>query len=152
MILLIDNYDSFTYNVFQYLSELGAQVDVVRNDKITVKAIEKQAPETKATIKTASIEPEQKSPDNVRELEIMKKREELVSKKNALNKEFDELMKEKQQLDDSNKDLNDEVSIAEYNRSVRRLNEKIKKYREDEQSLKEEIENYNKEAKQTAAQ
>ena len=45
MILLIDNYDSFTYNVFQYLSELGALVDVVRNDKITVKEIAKQSPE-----------------------------------------------------------------------------------------------------------
>ena len=37
MILLIDNYDSFTYNVFHYLGELGAQVRVVRNDEITAK-------------------------------------------------------------------------------------------------------------------
>ena len=36
MILLLDNYDSFTYNVYQLLSELGAAVDVVRNDKISV--------------------------------------------------------------------------------------------------------------------
>ena len=36
MILLIDNYDSFTYNLYQYLCELGAEVSVVRNDKITV--------------------------------------------------------------------------------------------------------------------
>ena len=35
-ILLVDNYDSFTYNVFQLLSELGASVEVVRNDKISV--------------------------------------------------------------------------------------------------------------------
>ena len=35
MILLIDNYDSFTYNLFHYLGELGAQVKVVRNDEIT---------------------------------------------------------------------------------------------------------------------
>ena len=35
MILLLDNYDSFTYNVYQQLSELGAQVEVVRNDKMT---------------------------------------------------------------------------------------------------------------------
>ncbi|NTU80754.1 MAG: aminodeoxychorismate/anthranilate synthase component II [Chloroflexales bacterium] len=35
-VLLIDNYDSFTYNLFQYLSELGAMVEVRRNDKITV--------------------------------------------------------------------------------------------------------------------
>lgn len=36
MILLLDNYDSFTYNVYQLLSELGAAVEVVRNDKISV--------------------------------------------------------------------------------------------------------------------
>ena len=35
MILLIDNYDSFTYNLFHYLGELGAEVKVVRNDEIT---------------------------------------------------------------------------------------------------------------------
>eukprot|EP00455_Lapot_gusevi_P029866 TRINITY_DN3200_c0_g3_i2.p1 TRINITY_DN3200_c0_g3~~TRINITY_DN3200_c0_g3_i2.p1 ORF type:complete len:202 (-),score=48.96 TRINITY_DN3200_c0_g3_i2:255-860(-) len=35
-VLLIDNYDSFTYNIYQYLAELGAQVRVVRNDQITV--------------------------------------------------------------------------------------------------------------------
>ena len=40
MILLIDNYDSFTFNLFQHLSELGAQVEVVRNDKITLDEIE----------------------------------------------------------------------------------------------------------------
>ena len=34
--LVIDNYDSFTYNLVQYLGELGAEVDVVRNDKATV--------------------------------------------------------------------------------------------------------------------
>ena len=38
MILLLDNYDSFTYNVYQLLSELGAAVEVVRNDKISVDA------------------------------------------------------------------------------------------------------------------
>src|SRR6516162_8178113 len=36
MLLLIDNYDSFTYNLYQYLSELGAEVEVRRNDAITV--------------------------------------------------------------------------------------------------------------------
>jgi anthranilate synthase/aminodeoxychorismate synthase-like glutamine amidotransferase len=36
MILMIDNYDSFTYNLVQYLEELGAQVKVVRNDKATI--------------------------------------------------------------------------------------------------------------------
>jgi anthranilate synthase component 2 len=45
MLLLIDNYDSFTYNLFQYLSELGEEVRVVRNDKITLKEIEKMKPE-----------------------------------------------------------------------------------------------------------
>ena len=45
MILLIDNYDSFTYNLYQYLCELGAEVEVVRNDKITVKEIEQKQPE-----------------------------------------------------------------------------------------------------------
>jgi anthranilate synthase/aminodeoxychorismate synthase-like glutamine amidotransferase len=36
MLLLLDNYDSFTYNLYQYLSELGADVEVYRNDEITV--------------------------------------------------------------------------------------------------------------------
>ncbi|MFH1485424.1 MAG: aminodeoxychorismate/anthranilate synthase component II [Chloroflexota bacterium] len=45
MLLLIDNYDSFTYNLFQYLSELGAEVKVVRNDKVTLEEIEVMAPE-----------------------------------------------------------------------------------------------------------
>ena len=45
MILLIDNYDSFTYNLYQYLCELGADVKVVRNDEITIEEIEVMAPE-----------------------------------------------------------------------------------------------------------
>lgn len=45
MILLIDNYDSFTYNLFQYLSELGAETRVVRNDQISVEEIEKLSPQ-----------------------------------------------------------------------------------------------------------
>ena len=45
MILLIDNYDSFTYNLYQYLCELGAEVEVVRNDKITLEEIERMSPE-----------------------------------------------------------------------------------------------------------
>ena len=45
MILMIDNYDSFTYNIVQYLCELGADVDVHRNDEITIEEIEKAAPE-----------------------------------------------------------------------------------------------------------
>ena len=45
MILLIDNYDSFTYNLYQYLCELGAEVEVHRNDKIGVEDIEVMAPE-----------------------------------------------------------------------------------------------------------
>ena len=39
MILVIDNYDSFTYNLVQYLGELGAQLEIYRNDKITVDRI-----------------------------------------------------------------------------------------------------------------
>ncbi len=45
MLLLIDNYDSFTYNLFQYLSELGEEVTVVRNDKISIGDIEKLSPQ-----------------------------------------------------------------------------------------------------------
>ena len=45
MILMIDNYDSFTYNVVQYLGELGADIKVYRNDKISVSEIEKLNPE-----------------------------------------------------------------------------------------------------------
>ena len=45
MILMIDNYDSFTYNLVQYLGELGAEVKVVRNDRITVEEIESLVPE-----------------------------------------------------------------------------------------------------------
>ena len=45
MLLLIDNYDSFTYNLFQYLSELGEEVVVVRNDKTTLDEIDKMKPE-----------------------------------------------------------------------------------------------------------
>jgi len=45
MLLLVDNYDSFTYNLFQYLSELGEEVLVVRNDKTTLEEIEKAGPE-----------------------------------------------------------------------------------------------------------
>ncbi|NQT33169.1 MAG: aminodeoxychorismate/anthranilate synthase component II [Candidatus Omnitrophica bacterium] len=45
MILIIDNYDSFTYNLVQYLGELGADLQVYRNDKITPEEIESLAPE-----------------------------------------------------------------------------------------------------------
>lgn len=45
MLLMIDNYDSFTYNVVQYLGELGADVKVVRNDEISVADIAALAPE-----------------------------------------------------------------------------------------------------------
>ncbi len=44
MILVLDNYDSFTYNLVQYFGELGADLHVVRNDQITVAEIEKLAP------------------------------------------------------------------------------------------------------------
>jgi anthranilate synthase component 2 len=45
MLLMIDNYDSFTFNVYQYLGELGQQVEVFRNDEITVQEIEQLDPE-----------------------------------------------------------------------------------------------------------
>jgi anthranilate synthase/aminodeoxychorismate synthase-like glutamine amidotransferase len=45
VLLMIDNYDSFTYNLFQYLSELGQEVKVFRNDQITIGEIESLAPE-----------------------------------------------------------------------------------------------------------
>jgi anthranilate synthase/aminodeoxychorismate synthase-like glutamine amidotransferase len=44
MLLLIDNYDSFTYNLYQYLSELGEEVTTMRNDGMTLDEIEKLAP------------------------------------------------------------------------------------------------------------
>jgi para-aminobenzoate synthetase component 2 len=45
MILLIDNYDSFTWNLYQYFCELGAEVEVRRNDAITLEDIETLAPQ-----------------------------------------------------------------------------------------------------------
>ena len=44
MILVIDNYDSFTYNIVQYLGEMGADIEVVRNDDLTVEEILKKNP------------------------------------------------------------------------------------------------------------
>src|SRR3984893_13663010 len=45
MVFVLDNYDSFTYNLVQYLGELGAEVVVRRNDQITVKEVEAMRPE-----------------------------------------------------------------------------------------------------------
>lgn len=45
MILVLDNYDSFTYNLVQYFGELGAQMHVARNDQITLAEVEKLSPE-----------------------------------------------------------------------------------------------------------
>ena len=45
MLLMIDNYDSFTFNLVQYLQALGAEVEVVRNDAVSVDDIERMAPE-----------------------------------------------------------------------------------------------------------
>lgn len=58
MILMIDNYDSFTYNLVQYLRELGAEVFVKRNDRITLKEIETLKPE-KIIISPGPKRPEQ---------------------------------------------------------------------------------------------
>ncbi len=56
--LLIDNYDSFTYNLYQYLSELGAEVQVRRNDAISLEEIETARPER------IVISPGPKTPDD----------------------------------------------------------------------------------------
>ena len=45
MILILDNYDSFTYNLVQYLGELGATMEVARNDALTVEDVERLGPE-----------------------------------------------------------------------------------------------------------
>ena len=45
MILVIDNYDSFVYNLVQYLEELGKKTEVYRNDKISLREIEEKKPE-----------------------------------------------------------------------------------------------------------
>ena len=45
MLLMIDNYDSFTYNLYQYLCELGAEVEVARNDKISLEEIQDMSPD-----------------------------------------------------------------------------------------------------------
>jgi anthranilate synthase/aminodeoxychorismate synthase-like glutamine amidotransferase len=45
MVLVLDNYDSFTYNLVQYLGELGAKVEVYRNDELTVEQVEALNPE-----------------------------------------------------------------------------------------------------------
>ena len=58
MLLLIDNYDSFTYNLFQYLSELGVEVEVVRNDKATIKELAAMNPER------VVVSPGPSTPDN----------------------------------------------------------------------------------------
>ena len=45
MVFVLDNYDSFTYNLVQYLGELGAKVEVMRNDQVTVEEVEALHPE-----------------------------------------------------------------------------------------------------------
>ena len=58
MIFLLDNYDSFTYNVYQYLSQLGVEITVARNDQITISEIEDMSPEK------IVISPGPSNPDN----------------------------------------------------------------------------------------
>ena len=53
MILMIDNYDSFTYNVYQYIGYLYPQIQVVRNDEITVDEIKKLAPYLRDLLRTS---------------------------------------------------------------------------------------------------
>ena len=50
MLLVIDNYDSFTYNLVQYLGELGAEMRVVRNDEVTIDQIENEIKPTRILI------------------------------------------------------------------------------------------------------
>ncbi|ALN87662.1 aminodeoxychorismate/anthranilate synthase component II [Lysobacter capsici] len=57
-VLMIDNYDSFTYNIVQYLQSLGAEVRVIRNDELSVEEIERLAPER------IVISPGPSTPDN----------------------------------------------------------------------------------------
>ena len=64
MILLLDNYDSFTYNLYQYLWELGAEVNVVRNDQATIEEIERMAPE-KIVVSPGPCTPEKAGISNV---------------------------------------------------------------------------------------
>jgi len=45
MVFVLDNYDSFTYNLVQYLGEMGAEVEVRRNDQVTVEQVEAMRPE-----------------------------------------------------------------------------------------------------------
>jgi anthranilate/para-aminobenzoate synthase component II len=45
LVFVLDNYDSFTYNLVQYLGELGAEVEVRRNDRVTVADVEAMQPE-----------------------------------------------------------------------------------------------------------
>ena len=57
-VVMIDNYDSFTYNLVQYFGELGADVTVVRNDQVTVEDIEKLAPD-KLVVSTGPCTPKE---------------------------------------------------------------------------------------------
>ena len=63
MILMIDNYDSFTYNIVQYIGELGADIQVKRNDQISIDEIESLNP------KKIVISPGGQTPTTRRELE-----------------------------------------------------------------------------------
>ena len=57
MYLLIDNYDSFTYNLYHYFLELGANIEVYRNDQITTqKILKKNSPTAKNTLKIMGFE------------------------------------------------------------------------------------------------
>jgi anthranilate synthase/aminodeoxychorismate synthase-like glutamine amidotransferase len=58
MILVIDNYDSFTYNLVQYLGELGAELKIERNDRISIAEIEKLAP-SKIVLSPGPCDPDQ---------------------------------------------------------------------------------------------
>src|SRR5687767_13229157 len=65
-VLIVDNYDSFTYNLYQYLGELGAEVVVKRNDEIDLAGIESMAPSH------VVLSPGPGSPDNERDFGVCK--------------------------------------------------------------------------------
>ena len=55
MILLVDNYDSFTFNLYQFLSELGADVVVKRNDQITLAEVDAMGDQLKGIVVSPSV-------------------------------------------------------------------------------------------------
>ena len=83
MLLLIDNYDSFTYNLYQYLCELGADVRVVRNDAASIAEMEAMGPE-RVVISPGPCTPRQAGGGIVYDSVPERERQETVNKAKAL--------------------------------------------------------------------